>query len=150
MAGESDGQALAELVASVRENTSAPWSHLLYLAGKPRDQGFEQRLSALDVPFESVEAYEMAPVPWSQAQLDDLLSEAPADVVLFYSSEAVRLFFKLSISQAVFKRLAHCKFICISGKVLSEIPAAFRSGALAATTPSETEMFDLLEAKAGT
>lgn len=150
IAGESDGQALADLIASSRENTSAPWSRLLYLAGTPRDEGFEKRLSALDIPFETVEAYEMTPVSWGSAQLDILFADATADAVLFYSSEAVRLFFKLLVGQPVFKQLDHCKFICISGKVLSEIPVAFRSNALASAVPSESEMFDLLDAKAGT
>ncbi|SCX29393.1 uroporphyrinogen-III synthase [Agrobacterium rosae] len=148
-AGDSDGPALAQLIADeIKDNTGAR-SNLLYLAGTPRDAGFEKRLSELTVPFETVEVYEMQPLSWNPAQWEGL-ADKQIDVVLLYSSEAARLFFKLLTSRPVFKQWDHCKFICISKKVLSDIPPAFQHNAFASTAPSEAEMFDLLDLLAGT
>jgi uroporphyrinogen-III synthase len=146
VAGESDGSALAQLIAQAQ----APKTSVLYLAGKPREPGFEDRLFALNVPFETAEIYEMQPVFWTRPQLEDLLTASPINAVLFYSTEAVRIFFALMSEHALFERLNTCKFICISSKVLSHIPKAFQHAAQASATPSEAEMFDLLDRAAGT
>ncbi|MBN7806147.1 uroporphyrinogen-III synthase [Agrobacterium rosae] len=148
-AGESDGPALAQLIADRMKSDTGYCSNLLYLAGTPRDAGFEKRLSELMVPFETVEVYEMQPLSWNITQWEGL-TDKQIDVVLLYSSEAARLFFKLVTSQPVFKQWDHCKFICISKKVLSDIPPAFQHNAFASTAPREAEMFDLLDLLAGT
>ncbi|WP_421358723.1 uroporphyrinogen-III synthase [Agrobacterium rosae] len=149
IAGDSDGPALAQLIADQMNGDSGSCSNLLYLAGTPRDAGFEKRLLELMVPFETVEVYEMQPLSWNRTQWEGL-TDKQTDVVLLYSSEAARLFFKIVTSQPVSKQWDHCKFICISKKVLSDIPLAFQHHALASTAPSEAEMFDLLDRLAGT
>ncbi len=146
IAGKSDGVALAQLIVE----TLPPDKSLLYLAGKPREAGFEDRLSSLNMPFETAEIYEMQAIDWHQAQLQNLLADAPIDAVLLYSAEAARRFFALMETEAVSVSLDHCKFICISTKVVSHIPEAFRHAALASATPSEAEIFALLDTKAGT
>ncbi len=145
--GDSDGSALAQRIA---DDDASHRGTVLYLAGTPRDQGFEHRLGELHVPFETVEIYSMQPVIWPREQVQERIADAPIDAILFYSSEAVRMFFGLMDREDFFDRLLHCKMICISSKVLSHIPAAFQNTSRASATPSEFAMFDLLDRNAGT
>ena len=148
--GESDGCALAHLIAEKTRNDASLQSTICYLAGSPRDAGFEQTLNALNVPFETAEIYQMQQIAWQPAQLKGRLTDQPIDAVLFYSSEAVRIFFALLENEGLLAPLRQSRMICISAKVLSHIPETFRSRAYASAEPNESQMFDLLERKAGT
>ncbi|NTF08800.1 uroporphyrinogen-III synthase [Agrobacterium rubi] len=145
--GGSDGTALAQRIA---DDDASHRGTVLYLAGTPRDQGFEHKLVDLNVPYETVEIYHMQPVPWPRQQLQERIADAPVDAVLFYSSEAARIFFALMEKEQRLEQLRHCKMICISSKVLSHVPAAFQNAAFASGAPSEFRMFDLLDRNAGT
>jgi len=148
--GESDGAALAHLIAEKTRNDASLRGAICYLAGSPRDAGFEQTLNSLNVPFETAEIYQMRQIGWQPAQLKERLTDQPIDAVLFYSSEAVRIFFGLLKDEGLLPPLHKSRMICISTKVLSHIPEAFRSCAYASAEPNESQMFDLLERKAGT
>lgn len=148
--GESDGAALAQLIADNLQDDASLRGTICYLAGSPRDAGFEQRLNALTVPFETAEIYEMRQIAWQPAQLKARLTDQPIDAVLFYSSEAARIFFALLKDEGLLAPLHKSRMICISTKVLSHIPETFRSRAYASAEPNESQMFDLLERKAGT
>ena len=148
--GESDGAALAHLIAEKTRNDTSLKGTICYLAGSPRDAGFEQTLNALNVAFETAEIYQMRQIEWQPAQLKERLTHQPSDAVLFYSSEAVRIFFALVKDERLLAPLRQARMICISAKVLSHIPETFRSRAYASAEPNESQMFDLLERKAGT
>ncbi|KIP97967.1 hypothetical protein RU07_23185 [Agrobacterium tumefaciens] len=148
--GESDGAALAHLIAEKTRNDTSLKGTICYLAGSPRDAGFEQTLNALNVPFETADIYQMRQIAWQQSQLKARLTDQPIDAVLFYSSEAVRIFFALLENEGFLAPLHQSRMICISAKVLSHIPEAFRNAAYASAEPNESQMFDLLERKAGT
>jgi uroporphyrinogen-III synthase len=148
--GESDGAALAHLIAEKTRNDVSLRGTICYLAGSPRDAGFEQTLNALNVPFETAEIYQMRQIAWQPSQLQERLTDQPIDAVLFYSSEAVRIFFALLKDEGLLAPLRQSRMICISAKVLSHIPEAFPDAAYASAEPNESQMFDLLERKAGT
>jgi uroporphyrinogen-III synthase len=148
--GESDGAALAQLIAKKTRNDTSLKGPICYLAGSPRDAGFEQTLNQLTVPFETAEIYQMRQIAWQPAQLKSRLTDQPSEAVLFYSSEAVRVFFALLKDVGLLAPLRQARMICISAKVLSHIPETFRSRAYASAEPNESQMFDLLERKAGT
>ncbi|UHS57710.1 uroporphyrinogen-III synthase [Agrobacterium vaccinii] len=148
VAGKGDGHELAQTISDIGIERQA--GTVLYLAGSVREVGFEERLCALHIPFETVEVYGMEPVNWDRAGLEAIVSSRPIDAVLFYSSEAVRGFFDLMHRTGVQIVSAHIKFICISDKVLSLIPEPLQAKAFAARTPRETEMFDLLDRMTGT
>lgn len=148
--GESDGCALAQLIAERTQNDPSLQGTICYLAGSPRDAGFEQTLNQLSVPFETTEIYQMREVSWETSQLQERLNDQPIDAVLFYSSEAVRIFFALLTDERLLAPLRRSRMICISAKALSQIPETFRSSAYASAEPNESQMFDLLERKAGT
>lgn len=148
IAGQGDGSELAQTIFNLQSEGKT--GAVLYLAGTPRDTGFEQRLAALHIPFETIEIYRMQPVEWARVDFEAAVSSPPIDAILFYSSEAVRRFFDL-MQQAGFPvGFTHGKFICISNKVLSHIPEPLQARAYAARTPSEAEMFDLLDRVTGT
>ncbi|XUY26547.1 uroporphyrinogen-III synthase [Agrobacterium sp. rho-8.1] len=147
ISGESDGSALAHLIA---DTGASHRGTVLYLAGTPRDQGFERALGELKVPFKTVEIYRMQPVPWQSHNLKKRIADIPIDAVLFYSSEAVRIFFELMEREKYPEQFRDCRMVCISSKVLSQVPASFQHAAFASTAPSESRMFDLLDREAGT
>ena len=148
--GESDGVALARLVEATLANTTQPSSNnsatpqLLYLAGRPREGGFETTLmSSSAIKLHVAEIYEMQPVccdgPAMQAVLDN-----PPDAVLLYSRETARIFFELVLTHDLAPLLSTTRFICISEKVLDVVPAPHRSRAGASANPSEHAMLQLL------
>ncbi|MCZ7446866.1 uroporphyrinogen-III synthase [Agrobacterium rhizogenes] len=123
---------------------------LLYLAGRPRGSVFEEGLAAAGIPFRTVDCYEMLPSDISENTLETTLLETTADIVLLYSSEAARAFFRHASTDKYATALTATKFICISRNVLSLVPEIFSSNAKAAEEPSEAAMFELLHHNSGT
>ena len=123
---------------------------LLYLAGRPRGSVFEEGLAAAGIPFRTVDCYEMLPSDISENTLETTLLQTTADMVLLYSSEAARAFFRHTSAGKYVTALTATKFICISRNVLSLVPEIFRANAKAAEEPSEAAMFELLHHNSGT
>lgn len=123
---------------------------LIYLAGRPRGSVFEEGLAAAGIPFRTVDCYEMLPSDISENTLATTLLDTTADMVLLYSSEAARAFFRHVSADKYATALAATKFICISLNVLSLVPEIFRANAKAAEEPSEAAMFELLHYNSGT
>ncbi|WP_288430595.1 uroporphyrinogen-III synthase [uncultured Agrobacterium sp.] len=144
LTGEGDGRALAKLVT--QSKLEGP---VLYLAGKPREGGFEETLASMDTELEVAEIYEMQPVTWKSDAVEAVLQK-PADAVLLYSRETARIFFDLTTATDLDSFLHHSAFICMSEKVLSAVPERFQEKAVASSVPSEAAMFELLDRLAGT
>ncbi|WCK01825.1 uroporphyrinogen-III synthase [Agrobacterium tumefaciens] len=123
---------------------------LLYLAGRPRGSVFEEGLAAAGIPFRTVDCYEMLASDISENMLETTLLDTTADMVLLYSSEAARAFFRHASADKYAAALTATKFICISRNVMSLVPEIFRANAKAAEEPSEAAMFDLLHHNSGT
>lgn len=144
LTGEGDGRALAKLVTLAELE-----GRLLYLAGKPRDGGFEETLASMKIQLDVAEIYEMRPVTLEKAAVEGVL-ETPVDAVLLYSRETARIFFDLVNALKLDDFLRRSTFICISDKVLAAVPERFRQKAAASPAPSEAAMFELLDRVAGT
>lgn len=144
MIGEGDGRALAKLIEKAK--LEGP---VLYLAGRPREGGFEKTLASMDIELKIAEIYEMRPVTWKSDAVEAVLQE-PADAVLLYSRETARIFFDLTAAMNLDDFLRHSAFICMSKKVLSAVPERFLEKAVASQVPSEAAMFELLDRLAGT
>lgn len=153
MIGDGDGTALAHLVKTtlvpIAQASAANSTHLLYLAGRPREGGFETALTNSAIRLDVAEIYEMQPVLWDKPGLQAALT-TPADAVLLYSRETARIFFKLLRAHDLAPLLRDTRFICISEKVLDVVPTPHRSRACASATPSEHAMLQLLDGGAGT
>jgi uroporphyrinogen-III synthase len=144
-----DAEALAGLVAEHRSFLTNE-EPLLYLAGTPRGAVFEDGLAVAGIPFRTVDCYEMQPSDLSDDMLETALLETPADVVLLYSSEAARAFFRLASAEKYAAALTSTHFVCISRNVLSLVPGIFRAQATAAESANEAAMFELLHSGSGT
>lgn len=147
--GKGDGRALADLVAETIASTREPQARLLYLAGRPRDGGFETALAEKGIPVDVIEVYAMQPIAWSRGMVEPLVA-APIDAVLLYSRETARQFFELVSSLTISDVFERSRFICISKKVLSAVPVPFKANASASLEPTEVRMLELLTPTAGT
>ncbi|CUX33674.1 uroporphyrinogen-III synthase [Rhizobium oryzihabitans] len=143
-----DAAALAALVAEHRSLLKN--EPLLYLAGTPRGAVFEDGLAAAGIPFRTVDCYEMQLSDISEDMLETALLKRAADVVLLYSSEAAKAFFRHASAEKYVAALASTQFVCISRNVLSLVPEIFRKNAAAAESANEAAMFELLHRNSGT
>ena len=136
--GPGDAAGLAAMIMQDRHGGGAP---LLYLAGTPRLPTLETILKAADVPLEVVEVYRMQPV--LPGDLAGRLADLQPKAVLFYSREAVRLFFEaLSEPPAI-----PCDIFCLSPAIAAAVPKEM--GRLhVALRPEEGALLDLLDAHA--
>lgn len=150
LVADGDGEKLVALIEKKRgmfANKSRP---LLYLAGLPRSPALETGLSRSSIPFQTLECYRMQPVQWTEDELDAHFLTGPVDIVLFYSGEAVRIFFK-AVSAVKYGHLLHrTRFICISQKVAALVPSPFRANTSASAAPNEMAMLALLDDVKGT
>jgi uroporphyrinogen-III synthase len=149
LTGSGDAVALAGLVSENRPLTEST-DPLLYLAGTPRGAVFEDGIAAAGISFRTLDCYEMQPSDLSDDMLETALVKTAADVVLLYSSEAARAFFRHASSEKYVAALTTTQFVCISRNVLSLVPEIFRANAAAAEGANEAAMFELLHRKSGT
>lgn len=153
--GEGDGAALAHLVKTTLLHPAQALAvksfppHVLYLAGRPREGGFETTLTNSAIELNVAEIYQMQPVVWEGPALRAAL-DPKLNAVLLYSRETARIFFDLVDTHGLVPALATSHFICISEKVLDVVPTPHRSRAMASARPSEQAMLQLLETVTGT
>lgn len=139
---DADGKALAELISASRSLLEG--QPLLYLAGAPRAPGFETSLADLSIPFRTVEAYRMEPLPQTEAALSRIFSSARVDTLLLYSRHAATLLFALPFLQANGSLLAQTRLLCLSKSVASAIPTLFAANVQIAASPDENNLLLLL------
>lgn len=139
-----DGAALAESIIAHVRVSGAPESPILYLAGKPRASGFENRLRAASIPFRTVESYRMVALTYPPAAIASALLEPVPDAVLLYSPESARAFFGLAPLLEMPGRFAALRLLCMSPNVAAIVPDRFAARAEIATTPDEASLLALL------
>jgi len=150
LVADGDGEKLAALIEKNHDLFADKNEPLLYLAGVPRSPALETALSRSGVPFQTLDCYRMQPVRWSEAEVEARLLPGPVDIVLFYSGEAVRLFFAVVNAEKYGHLLHRTRFICISEKVAALVPSPFQRNTRASVTPAETAMLSLLHDVQGT
>ncbi|SOC43380.1 uroporphyrinogen-III synthase [Rhizobium subbaraonis] len=140
----SDGNSLADLIVSHRQQYGVPADPLLYLAGVPRSRQFEKRLDAEEVIYDVAECYRMEAVRPKRTELRPLIIDEHADAVLLYSREAARHFFELPLVSEHLDSLENTLFLCISRNVASVVPERFSNSVVVAAMPTEEALLDLL------
>jgi uroporphyrinogen-III synthase len=138
-AGAGDGEDLADLITGSHVDIS---DGILYLAGRPRARGLEERLEALGVPVRIAEIYEMAAVEYQAADLAGILLTSRPDAVLLYSRENAQRFFDLAAPYA--GALADMRICCMSDRTAARVPAEYRHHVRVAAAPSEEALLTLL------
>ncbi|WJH41340.1 uroporphyrinogen-III synthase [Aliirhizobium terrae] len=115
---------------------------ILYLAGRPRAQTFEERLDALRLYVRITEVYEMVPVEYQRADLADILVTSRPEAVLLYSRENAQRFFDLATPHA--EALYDMQILCMSDRTAAGVPAEYSRHIRVAKTPSEDALLTLL------
>jgi uroporphyrinogen-III synthase len=138
-AGAGDGEDLADLITGSHVDVS---DGILYLAGRPRARGFEERLAALGVPVRIAEVYEMAAVEYQPEALADIFIASRPDAVLLYSLQNTQRFFDLAKPYA--GALADMTILCMSDRTAARVPAEYRHHVRVAAAPSEEALLTLL------
>ena len=136
-ASSGNGSELAELIAA-----KAP-EHIVYLAGWPRAETFEERTRELGIAMDIAECYGMDTVEPDRRVLDTLIKQRP-DAILFYSAETSSRFFQLfgnAVTPALF---ADARLLCLSEAVAAAVPLKFRAHIRVAAMPDEQSLLSLL------
>jgi uroporphyrinogen-III synthase len=138
-AGAGNGEDLADLIAGSHVDVS---NGILYLAGRPRARGFEERLEALGLPVRTAEVYEMSAAEYQPEDLAGILLTSRPDAVLLYSRENAQRFFDLAKPYA--GALADMRILCMSDRTADKVPAEYRHRVRVAAAPSEEALLTLL------
>jgi uroporphyrinogen-III synthase len=137
--GPGTGAALAEFIASDAPNLPDP---LLYLAGSPRSQKFEDGLRAKGVGFSVAEIYTMQPIDYDEEETHEAWRLMQVDAVMLYSAENTRLFFARVASHM--RTLDEVTLLAISESVAASVPPQFHRNIKIAAQPDEDGLFALL------
>ncbi|MDQ0317943.1 uroporphyrinogen-III synthase [Pararhizobium capsulatum DSM 1112] len=115
ISGSGTGRELAKIVVDANPG------NLLYLAGRPRSQDFEQLLAQAQVPFRTVEIYEMIAINHDATVINERLRRERPEVILLYSRETARRFFDLADIDTLIA-LKDLRFLCMSAYVAGAVP----------------------------
>ncbi|EJJ30435.1 uroporphyrinogen-III synthase [Rhizobium sp. CF142] len=137
-ASSGSGRELAELIAANEAD------RLLYLAGSPRAETFETRLTELGRQFSVAECYRMEPVTPSPEAVAALLTNSPPDAVLFYSRHTAGNFFHIPQVESLLLQLPKIRLICLSNTVAEAVPPVLRTVLEISPMPDEKSLLSLL------
>lgn len=138
---------LLEDMSNEQRNALSP---IIYLAGLPRGDTFENGLAELKLNCLPVDSYQMVKRHYAASHLDNLLDQEKPDAVLFFSSEAVRDYFNLISPLVEPEYFNDVKFLCISAKTAAQLPKNLISQSLISKDTSEQGIIDLLPIISGT
>lgn len=144
LAAGGDGESLAGVIAAHYRETGMPTDPVLYLAGNPRAPGLESRLREFGIPFRTVEAYRMVPLPLPPADVETALLHPVPDAVLLYSRESALAFFALAPLAEMPERLLSMRLLCMSRNVAAAVPQRFAARVSIASAPDEESLLALL------
>ncbi len=137
-ASSGSGRELAELIAASGADD------LLYLAGNPRAETFETRLTELGRTIRLAECYRMEPVaPDPEVVASFLTNTAPA-AVLFYSRQSGRHFFHIPQVERLLLQMPKIRLICLSKTVAEAIPSSLARALEISPMPDEKSLLSLL------
>ena len=133
-----NGRDLADLIAAQGADG------LLYLAGLPRAETFEQGLRDFGIRFSVAECYRMQPAAPGRAALEALFSGGRPEAILFYSRQTADDFFRLPDLRAALPEVGEIRLLCLSEAVAQAIPADLKDKATIAPMPDEKSLLSLL------
>ncbi|MBB3594465.1 uroporphyrinogen-III synthase [Rhizobium sp. BK529] len=137
-ASSGSGRELAELIAA--NNADG----LLYLAGSPRAETFEMRLTELGRNFSITECYQMEPVTPDPGAVALLLTENAPEAVLFYSRQTAGNFFHIPQVESLLLQLPKIRLICLSNTVAEAVPPVLEGALEISPMPDEKSLLSLL------
>ena len=137
--GSGDAESLADNLAG-----AFPGRTIVYLCGRVRFPGFEQRLDAAGVLVRAVETYDTLPVRYPDETILALLSSQPADAVLLYSAKAAAAMQVLAgrpVLQGAFEKT---RFLALSARIAAAFDDRAGKAIRIAARPDEEALLALL------
>ncbi len=137
--GPGDAATLAGRLAGIVAGQS-----LIYLCGRVRFAGFEERLAAAGVHVQPTETYDTVAVDYSSEDVIETLGGGKVDTILLYSATAAAAACEL-IARPELRHLFEGVQIAALSARIADAYAASGSGIRVATKPREDDLLALLE-----
>lgn len=137
--GSGDAGALADRIAAMLAGRT-----VIYLCGRVRLPGFEERLRAAGVGVRPIETYDTVALDHAGYDIAARLGRCPVGAVLLYSAraaEAVRDLMKRPDLEPFF---AKTMFLCMSARVAAALGGIPPANVRVATEPNEDALLSLL------
>lgn len=146
--GEAGGEQLAaRIVADIGSGALAVSNikPLIYIAGRLRSAGFETCLAQCQVPLQVMEVYDTEQISYSPDFIIGRFSKRRPTAVLFYSTNASRLFAAALAGHVAEESVKNGLFLCLSDQIAEAVPDPLKRRARSAASPHEPALLALLE-----
>lgn len=137
--GDADGLA-REILGKLR-----PGSHLLYLCGRVRRDGFETVLTKAGILVAPVETYDTLQPNHATAFVISTFGDRPVDMALVLSARAAEAVSALAERDGLSHLFVNTVYFCISKRVAAALSGVESSHIAVAGTPDEDTLVALLE-----
>ncbi|MER8481504.1 uroporphyrinogen-III synthase [Mesorhizobium sp. M1322] len=140
--GPGDAEALADALAGDYAGQT-----IVYLCGRVRFSGFEQRLKAAGVHVRAVETYDTVVLDYSDEAVLARLSGLPVAAVLLYSANAATAMQALAGRPALLGVFERTVFFVLSARIAEALDPVARDRIRIAPEPGEDALLRLLQAR---
>ncbi|RUV66875.1 MAG: uroporphyrinogen-III synthase [Mesorhizobium sp.] len=140
--GPGDAQALADALAGGYAGQT-----IVYLCGRVRFSGFEQRLQMAGVHVRTVETYDTVALDYCDEAVLARLSGLPVEAVLLYSANAAKAMQALSGRPALLGVFERTVFFALSARIAAALDDVAGGRIRIAPEPSEDALLGLLQAR---
>ena len=137
-----EGGGDAVRLASCMAERLSEGAKVLYLAGRIRQPIFEERVLQAGLKMQVRDVYDVERIDYSDDEIRALLPKSPFVAVLLYSGVAAQYLARMMPQiEAAFG--PDTRFLCISGRVVEQLPERWKAQALNADHPDEQGIFRL-------
>ncbi|MBN9249519.1 MAG: uroporphyrinogen-III synthase [Mesorhizobium sp.] len=139
--GSGEALALADQIAASLSGS------LVYLCGRVRLAGFEDRLASSGVRVHPLESYDTVSLEYSDEAVSVHLADRPVDAVLLYSAKAAHAFGVLAERSGTHHLFEGAGLFVLSERIASALGQHGFSAASVAAQPTEQALLTLLGAR---
>jgi uroporphyrinogen-III synthase len=143
--GTGDAAGLARTILDAMGSRS----RLLYLCGRVRMSGFEDRLREGGTTIDVAETYDAAEITYSPDVLLSSLGPAPVDAALLYSAKAAARLATLALQPKLRALFSGTAFFCLSERIGTALSGIPDRRILFAQTPDESALLAMLRQRCG-
>jgi uroporphyrinogen-III synthase len=139
--GPGDALTLAEQIAASFSGT------MVYLCGRVRFAGFEERLAQAGVRIHPLESYDTVSLEYSSETVCDRLADLSVDAVLLYSARAANAAGQLATRTELRHLFERAEFFALSERIATALKPVRGGGVRVAPMPTEPALLALLPAR---
>ncbi|MFU0505085.1 uroporphyrinogen-III synthase [Pseudaminobacter sp. NGMCC 1.201702] len=133
--GHGDAASLADMLLGEPDI-----ANVVYLAGRVRRDGFEDRLAGGGIKISVIETYDTRPVKYMPDELDAALDGGTIDAVLLYSAKAAEGFSNLLADPLRHSLFESARYFCLSPRIAAALSGGSRSRIFTASKPTEDDL----------